>query len=287
MIVQCPNCRTKYRFDESNIKSGSITMRCSKCSHLFRHPPEEEPELSEMPVFDEGGAEPDNQWEDSQEVGASKKGESAGASAGDEKTDFRIDFDAPPVKGGSRVLVATLALVLILSVFLALWMYYPLLKPHFPSWMGGDDTVSQVEQAVDPAMAAAQVRDISLENVRQYTVNNEKIGRLFVIEGKAVNRFPTTKELIKVRADLLDSGGNRVVTREFYCGNTVSLFQLQVYNAEELEAALSAKVGILTNNTNVAPGGDTPFMVVVPNPPDTVKEFEVTVVEAKDPPPSS
>jgi hypothetical protein len=113
-------------------------------------------------------------------------------------------------------------------------------------------------------------------------VNNEKVGRLFVVEGKAINRFPGAKELIKIRVDLMDKNKKPVLSRDFYCGNTVTLFQLQVYTAEELDAALNAKTGILNNNTNLDPGDEAPFMIVVPNPPDSVKEFQVMVVDARD-----
>ena len=129
-----------------------------------------------------------------------------------------------------------------------------------------------------------KVKNISLEDVRQYFVTNEKIGNLFVVEGKAVNRFNKPKELIKLRATLYDDKGNVFKTKEFYCGNTVSLFQLQVLTQKELEASLNTKLGILTNNTFIKPGGATPFMVVFYAPPENVQEFGLEVIDVKNPP---
>ena len=130
----------------------------------------------------------------------------------------------------------------------------------------------------------AKVKDIMLQNVRQYYVSNEKAGQLFVIEGKAVNNFKSPKEMIKLEASLFDDKGGTIVAKEELAGNTVSLFQLQVMTRDELKNALASQVGVLTNNTNIAPAGEVPFMMVFFDPPETVKEFGVKVVDAKDPP---
>ena len=131
---------------------------------------------------------------------------------------------------------------------------------------------------------AAKVKDIMLQNVRQYYVSNEKAGQLFVIEGKAVNNFKAPKEMIKLEASLFDEKGGTLAAKEELAGNTVSLFQLQVMTRDELKSALASQVGVLTNNTNIAPAGEVPFMMVFFDPPEAVKEFGVKVIDVKDPP---
>jgi len=126
------------------------------------------------------------------------------------------------------------------------------------------------------------VENISLEHVRQYFVTNEKIGNIFVVEGKAVNRFNKTTKFIKLRATLYDDHGKIFKSKNFYCGNTVSLFQLQVLTQEEIEASLNAKLGILTNNISIKPGGSTPFMVIFYAPPENVQEFGLEVIDVKE-----
>ena len=59
----------------------------------------------------------------------------------------------------------------------------------------------------------AKVKDIMLQNVRQYYVSNEKAGQLFVIEGKAVNNFKTPKEIIKIEATLFDEKGGSLANQ--------------------------------------------------------------------------
>lgn len=131
---------------------------------------------------------------------------------------------------------------------------------------------------------SAKVKNIVLQNVRQYFVTNEKAGQLCVIEGKAVNKFKTPKEMIQLKANLFDDKGAVLTSKTIMCGNTVSLFQLQVMTKQELETALSSQVGVLTNNTNIQPDGETPFMFVFFDVPETLAEFVVKVIDAKDPP---
>jgi predicted Zn finger-like uncharacterized protein len=130
---------------------------------------------------------------------------------------------------------------------------------------------------------AEKVKDIALRNVRQYYIPNEKAGQIFVVEGKAVNNFATPKERIKVEISLFDEKGHVLVAKQLLCGNTLSQFQLQVQSAEEINSSLASEVGILTSNTFLKTGMDTPFMAVFFKPPDTVKEFGVKVIDALDP----
>jgi predicted Zn finger-like uncharacterized protein len=36
MDVSCPKCQTVYEFDESRLRSGAVTLKCSQCQYLFR-----------------------------------------------------------------------------------------------------------------------------------------------------------------------------------------------------------------------------------------------------------
>lgn len=35
MIVQCKQCRTKFRFDDAQMEGDGVWMRCSRCQHVF------------------------------------------------------------------------------------------------------------------------------------------------------------------------------------------------------------------------------------------------------------
>ena len=131
---------------------------------------------------------------------------------------------------------------------------------------------------------ARKVAMLTMRNVRQYFVDNEKAGKVFVIEGRVVNEFPEPKELIAVEAGLYDKDKKPLAVKKQLAGTQLSLFQLQVLSEKEMEAFLNNKVEILTNNTNVRTGGDVPFMVLFYAPPATVAEFGVRIVDVKDVP---
>ncbi|MDQ7830910.1 MAG: DUF3426 domain-containing protein [Desulfovibrionaceae bacterium] len=226
--------------------------------------------------------------------------------AGTPRTDFNlddiseIDITGKKGKGASSKDVKRRSLIVALSLF-ALVVITLAAVFFFDLWPGAKDgqppappTAEQAKPAepgkegekpaAEKPDESAKVKDIVLQNVRQYYVTNEKAGQLFVIEGKAVNNFKSQKEMIKLEAALFDEKGNVLLSKDMLGGNTVSLFQLQVMTRQELESALGSQVGVLTNNTNLAPGAETPFMIVFFDPPEAVKEFGVKVVDAKDPP---
>jgi len=130
---------------------------------------------------------------------------------------------------------------------------------------------------------AQKVERLSMRHVRQYYVTNEKIGPISVIEGKAVNGFQTPRELIEVEAALYGQDKNPLVSKKQFAGTSLSLFQLQVLGEKELEAFINNKLEVLANNTNIQPGGEVPFMVLFYNPPPTVAEFGVKIVDVREP----
>ena len=179
-------------------------------------------------------------------------------------------------KSGSAGLVVGLIFLLLAGALAGIYFLKPGLLGLGPKAPG-------TSAATHEPAAREGAAQIALENVRQYFVPNEKEGQLFIIEGKAVNRFPEARELIRIKAALFDKQGNEVATQEFTCGNVVSLYQLQVSTRADIEAALTAKVGILTNNTNIQSGASVPFMAVFFQTPDTVEEFGLEVVHSSVP----
>jgi predicted Zn finger-like uncharacterized protein len=48
MILQCDQCNTRFRLDESKLKPGGVKVRCSKCRHIFLAGAEQKFEESEF-----------------------------------------------------------------------------------------------------------------------------------------------------------------------------------------------------------------------------------------------
>lgn len=290
MIIKCPNCSTKFNLPDDRFKQGA-KAKCTVCKNVF--PLGGAQDVDEDPF----GFLSDDESENGHGEGMAE------ASAADQTSpeDAAAFETAPKTAGGAYDLDAAmgeeakrsgsskkLALVLALLFLLAagggaaLYIFAPGLIP----FMGGEtapETEEPAETTTSPA-SNTQVENMSLQDVKQFYINNEKVGPVFVIEGRVINKFEQPKELIKLEATLYDETGAEVLSRELLAGNTVSYFQLQMLTEDELEGELGNRVGILTNNTNIQPGGDVPFMFVFVNPSETVREFGVRVTEAKDPP---
>ena len=295
MLIQCPNCDTKYNLHEAVLGPDGSEVRCIRCGHVFYvAPPGAASEsasesLSGLPREHDPDQEPnaDFDWldevlpaEDRQQAEQSfdKRAKPSDTADGAQGISLEIQASREP---RNRTLNYVAAGLIAVILALALVLYSQQIVETVSSWFGSADT----EEAEDPKILGPDdVHLITLHNVRQYFVSNEKIGQLFVIEGKARNDFSVPKELFRIEASLFDASGQVVESKEFLAGNTVSLFQLQILSAAELESALSARVGILTNNTNVRPGADVQFMVVFPNPPEIVQEYGLKVIGAQHPP---
>lgn len=188
---------------------------------------------------------------------------------------FDIDFgeelsmDSGASGGRSRKFAVLVLLVCLLAGAGGAWWYFKMFLPS--------------RQVAVPEMSLEKkVEMLTMRNVRQYYVNNEKIGQIFVIEGKVVNEFPEPKELIEVEATLYGMDKKALVTKKQLAGTSLSLFQLQVLGEKELESFLGNKIEILSNNTNIATGGEVPFMVLFYAPPQGIAEFGVRIVDVKD-----
>ncbi|MCJ2166118.1 MULTISPECIES: DUF3426 domain-containing protein [unclassified Pseudodesulfovibrio] len=210
----------------------------------------------------------------------------------DESGEDSLSLD-PGVEKGNRKSLGCLILLLVLAlglgaaVYFKVWTYagidlggmlknVPFVGQMFTEDPGG-------EEAAPGESPAERVRKIELKNVKQYYVTNEKVGNLFVVEGKAVNKFAKPKEQIKVEVTLYDATNNVLTSQAFLCGNVLSQFQLQVQTEKEIKDGLASEIGVLSNNTFIRPGASTPFMAVFFQPPTDVKEFMVKVVDVGDP----
>ena len=189
---------------------------------------------------------------------------------------------------GCLIILLVLAVGIGAAIYFRVWTYMgvdladmlknvPFVGQMFMEETGGGEAAAPGESP------AERVRKIELKNVKQYYVANEKVGNLFVVEGKAVNKFSKPKERIKVEVILYDAANNVLTSQSFLCGNVLSQFQLQVQTQKEITDGLASDVGILSNNTFIRPGASTPFMAVFFTPPEGVKEFMVKVVDVGDP----
>ena len=175
----------------------------------------------------------------------------------------------PPPMRSKKLLVAALLTFVLAAGGGGAWWY--LKKPA---------------ESIAPVSAvplAQKLEKLSMRNVRQYYVNNEKIGPVSVIEGKVLNGFSSPKELVEIEAALYGQDKSPLMTKRQYAGTSLSLFQLQVLEEKNLETFINNKLEVLANNTNIPPGGEVQFMILFYNPPPSVVEFGVKIVDVRDP----
>lgn len=262
---------------------------------------DDEDEEADDDLFSEDEDEADDDLfseDDGDDLFAEDDGEDLDADVEDTDKDDSFEGlgldDVPAKKKGSRKPLGCLIILLVLALGVGAAIYFkawtlvginpsdalknvPFVSQFFMEETGGDAEPAPGESPAD------RVRKIELKNVKQYYVPNEKVGNIFVVEGKAINKFSSPKERIKVEVVLYDGAQNILTSQAFLCGNVLSQFQLQVQTEKEIADGLASEVGILSNNTFIRPGASTPFMAVFFNPPAGVKEFLVKVVDVGDP----
>ncbi|WP_418764975.1 DUF3426 domain-containing protein [Mailhella sp.] len=323
MNVTCPQCNTVYRLPDEKVKPGaklrcSVCRHIFTLSAEERAEPPVEGSLtlggeskgrnrSHNDGLELGGASPEKRSSASYEGGLSLGG-SRNASLGgglelsmDEPRDgrhtlpeerssqgLRLDGDSAASFGGldmPRKKRSILPRVTSFLVCVALaagcgWMWQ---NTHYLDGVKGLVAPYFGWDMADPSDPVSLVSELELRDVRQYQVKNEKAGNLVIIEGKVKNNFPAPREFIKLEAELYDANGNKLVSQQQLAGNSMSSFQLELLDKDELDKVLNNKLDIVEANTNVLPGNEVPFTVIFVNPPAEASDYKVRIVEASIP----
>lgn len=284
MIITCRRCSTKFRLDDALV-SPLAKAKCTFCGNIFVMADGMENEDFQTAIDAKEQASPEKVMAEAE---SSKKAVEAILEDGDL---YNVDGKGKKRKRSKAVLLAVAAVFLLLAAGGGVYFLDPLgwrseqTVSAAPPASENDETQQPSAPAsenliTDPAALAS----ITLLDVKQYYVNNDKLGgQLFIIEGNVVNNFPTPVDLIRVEATLLDEDKNIIVSNQQFCGISVSYFQLQVLTEKELTDALSNKLEVLAKNTNVQPGAKVPFIFVFRSVPPTVRAFGVRVIEAQKP----
>ncbi len=263
MEVVCPNCSSHFNLPDT-VKMGS-KLRCSVCKQVFRlEAPAPQPPAPPAPAAQT--PQPAPQMPPSVPQPAPQP---APPAAQEDRIDMDFNLDMPPKnKGGFKKFLVFLLIVLFLGGAGAggWWWYTHKLYPPAPV----------------PEEQARKVAKLSMRDVRQYYVENDKAGKIFVIEGKVVNGFDSPKDLIELEASIYGKDKKTLQSKRVLAGTTLSFFQLKVMGQKELDTLLSNKIEILANNTNVASGASVPFMAVFYASTDNVAEFGVRIVDVQE-----
>lgn len=244
MQVQCPSCRARFILPEG-VKEGAL-LRCSKCKEVF---PLTAPEEAAGPA--------------------------AAAQASMPKED-----PLPPLQAQKKKRGGMLWLVLVLLLAAGFFVAYQTL-PEFR------DQVESIRQQIieknsiqDKGASSKSEKSsedvLVLQDITQYFLDNNKLGKLLVIEGYVVNMDDRPYKNIHVEGAVIKDGKN-FATRLQKAGVKLARTQLAVMTEAEINAALSDEKEIVVTNGHVPPQGRVPFTMVYPVNNVSVDEYAVKV----------
>ena len=245
MQVSCPGCHSRFVLPDG-VKDGS-RLRCSVCKEVFVFErPEEEP------------AAPASQ----PAPAVSMPKESA-----------LPELAAPKKRSGAMLWF--LLLVLLLVGFMVAYRTLPEFRAQVTALQ---ERVLGAEDAAKPAPAAParEEETLVLEDVRQFYVDNSRIGSLLVIEGFVVNHDQRPCKNIHVEGAILKQR-QTIDTRVQKAGVRLTNTQLRAMTEAEILAALDNEQEQALTNAFVAPGARVPFTLVFQNAPAGVEEYAVKV----------
>lgn len=115
------------------------------------------------------------------------------------------------------------------------------------------------------------LHSLRLEKVRQYFVDNEKVGRILVIEGNVVSSESFLVSSVHVEALIIGEDKRPFEKKVQRLGGHLSTLQLQKMDREEMETAMYSELrGDVKKH-------EFPFMILFYNPAKTVSEFAVKI----------
>lgn len=133
------------------------------------------------------------------------------------------EMESPPAsrpRSGSRLLFFLIPLLLVAGGF-ALWLYLP--------WPLHQKPVSK----------STGVEQLQLLETRGYFVDNQRVGQLFVIQGRVRNDFSSPRRWIHLRAKLYTSDGQTARQLDFYAGTIISDKKLRSMSLQDLLALIN------------------------------------------------
>ncbi|MCX5849212.1 MAG: zinc-ribbon domain-containing protein [Deltaproteobacteria bacterium] len=290
MIIQCKQCRTKFRFDDSMMQGNGVWLRCSRCGHVyFQDNPLAKPE-TDLPsepdrVVLAESAPAEKNAEFSKETPSVFHRDGNGVLSSDKimearkriKEEINLDIEntqgenigegekeieqkklsAPKSSGKAWKIALWSVLVIVIIPALIYFFVFPqygdLLTNIAGKYFG-------MPEPAKPEMAVNQM--VKLQDVRHRMINNYILGQIGVVEGTAVNRADYPISRIMIKGEILDAYSVVLGEHTIYAGNVLTDEELMNLSEEEILTKLSLPEGVNNSNDKIMPTGQIPFMIV-------------------------
>jgi predicted Zn finger-like uncharacterized protein len=309
MIIQCGQCRTKFRFADDLMEGEGVWMRCSHCQHVFFQdnpqtlkplgtqegslfPEETTPakasvaggdedvahflddilntkNASDKDLFSEIGNEAGTEYSEDDHILSTEL-----LTAKDQKKTGKF-----PSKRLWKVLTIVTWVVFVIIVIPAIIYYF-----IFPQI--GDRLLKVVNQYVDigvrePVRPEIVVGQVKLQDIRQRMLNNYILGSIRIVEGTAVNQADYPISRIVIKGEIVDAYAVVLGELATYAGNVLTDEELTTLPEEAIFTKLSRPEGSNNANDKIVPNGMIPFMIVFIREPAGVIKTTVKTVGAE------
>jgi predicted Zn finger-like uncharacterized protein len=308
MIVTCASCLTKFTLDESKIPAKGAKVRCSKCQHVFfivppaesqeepvedfetfakQHeelfePGQREEEIPSQPEFEKQRMAPEEEEEAFLFPGQTplKKVPQVTPDAFGEEEKVEVTPPKPrrmprrEKRGPSAIFALIIVLVVLVFGGFYLWTEFGG-KIKLTNYL--DNSVKKVITLWEEIWGKKQ-ENLVVGDLNRY---DERVGEfsLSVIEGKVRNQSPFSMKYIKIKVEIFDQNGYKVVEKETFCGLRIDREELKNLPLEFFKGEMLIQPQ-LPEERIIPAGGEVPFMVVFKDLSNRAKEFKVEISEA-------
>jgi predicted Zn finger-like uncharacterized protein len=321
MIIQCRQCRTKFRFDDSLMEGDGVWMRCSHCQHVFFQDNPQVLKSGGQPLIgSEAGAEGtthtraadiptgeasiagndedvtlflDNVMKAKKSLDEESMPDIEKPVSGEIPDADGIDSDRLPAEEDEaqhkKVKSPRRGLEKVLKV--ALWSIFvivavPAIVYLYVLPQIGDRLIKIAGKYVDigflqPVRPEIVVGQIKLQDIRQRILNSYILGPIRIVEGTAVNQADYPISRIMIKGEIVDAYSVILAERVSYAGNILTDEELLSMPEEQILKKLYQPEGRNNSNDKIIQGGQIPFMIVFAREPAGVIKTTVMAVGAE------
>ena len=178
-------------------------------------------------------------------------------------------------KGGPVSSIIRMLLLLILGILIIGGVFV---------YINGPDQLNQTIQQIfgQQTNRPVQTGQITLSELEGRFIKNEHDGDLFLIHGEAINNFSQPQAAIQVKGVIFDQNGRPLLQKTVFCGNPISMEELQTLSFIELEKIMGNQFGKDLKNMKIESKKSIPFDIIFKDLPQNLSEFSVKVTSSEE-----
>jgi predicted Zn finger-like uncharacterized protein len=167
--------------------------------------------------------------------------------------------------------------------FLLLLIFAILIVGGVFVYINGPDQLNQTFQQIfgQQTTRPVQTGQITLSGLEGKFIKNEHSGDLFLIHGEAINNYSQPRAAIQVKGVIFDPNGKPLLQKTVFCGNPISMGELQTLSFVELEKIMGNQFGKNLSNMKIDSKKSIPFDIVFKDLPQNLSEFSVKVTSSE------